>query len=132
MKGLSAMSLYVSTRRPLARAVAAVCCALASLPLAAQPSRPSPFDLSLEELGTVRVQTASRRAETLNTVPAAVYVITAEDIRRSGVTSIPEALRLAPGVEVARNSAHEWSISIRGFSRYLSNKLLDLIYCSSV
>ena len=51
--------------------------------------------------------------------PAAVYVITAEDIRRSGVTTIPDALRLAPNVEVARNNSHQWTISIRGFSNDL-------------
>ena len=88
---------------------------------------PSPFDLSIEELGELRVTTVSRRAEAQNQAAASVYVITAEDIRRSGVTSIPEALRLAPGVEVARNGASEWTISIRGFSSDLSNKLLVLI-----
>jgi iron complex outermembrane receptor protein len=92
----------------------------------AQPS-PSPFDLSIEELGELRVTTVSRRAEPRRAAAASVYVITAEDIRRSGVTSIPEALRLAPGVEVARNGSNEWTISIRGFSSDLSNKLLVLI-----
>src|SRR5690606_24870552 len=88
MKDSSAAFARSLIRRPISSAVAAAFCACAALPLAAQPSRPSPFDLSLEELGTVRVQTASRRAETLNAVSAAVYVITAEEIRRSGVTSI--------------------------------------------
>jgi iron complex outermembrane receptor protein len=97
---------------------------------AAQPT--SPFDLSIEELGEVRVTTVSRRAEPRSEAAASVYVITAEDIRRSGVTSIPEALRLAPGVEVARNGASEWTISIRGFSSDLSNKLLVLIDGRSV
>lgn len=132
MKVSSAASFRSQNRRSLSCAVAAALSACAAWPVKAQPSRPSPFDLSLEELGTVRVQTASRRAETLNTVPAAVYVITAEEIRRSGVTSIPEALRLAPGVEVARNGAHEWTISIRGFSHDLSNKLLVLVDGRSV
>lgn len=88
---------------------------------------PSPFDLSIEELGQVRVTTVSRRPEQQRTAAASVYVITAEDIRRSGVTSIPEALRLAPGVEVARNGSSDWTISIRGFTSDLSNKLLVLI-----
>ena len=132
MKDSSAASFRASTHRSLVGAAAAAFCAFAAAPLAAQPGRPSPFDLSLEELGTVRVQTASRRAETLNAVPAAVYVITEEEIRRSGATSIPEALRLAPGVEVARNGAHEWTISIRGFNNELSNKLLVLINGRSV
>ena len=80
----------------------------------------------------MRVTSVSRRAEALNEAAASVYVITAEDIRRSGVTSIPEALRLAPGVEVARNGSNEWTISMRGFSSDLSNKLLVLIDGRSV
>ncbi|MEO8463725.1 MAG: TonB-dependent receptor [Gammaproteobacteria bacterium] len=92
----------------------------------------SAFDLSIQDLGQVRVTTASRRDENLNVTPAAVYVITAEDIRRSGVTTIQDALRLAPGVEVARNGSHTWTISIRGFSNDLSNKLLVLIDGRSV
>ena len=91
------------------------------LPVPAQ-SPPSPFDLNLEQLGELRVTTVSRRPEARNEAAASVYVITAEDIRRSGVTSIPEALRLAPGVEVARNGASEWTISIRGFNSDLSEK----------
>jgi iron complex outermembrane receptor protein len=90
------------------------------------------FDLSIEELGQLQVTSVSRRSESLNQAAASIYVITAEDIRRSGVTSIPEALRLAPGVEVARNGASEWTISIRGFSSDLSNKLLVLIDGRSV
>jgi iron complex outermembrane receptor protein len=93
---------------------------------------PSLFDLTIEELGQVRVTTAARTPQALIDTPASVYVITAEDIRRSGVTSIPEALRLAPGVEVARNSSSSWTISIRGFSSDLSNKLLVLIDGRSV
>jgi iron complex outermembrane receptor protein len=111
--------------------IAAVCAG--ALPCAAQPAQPaSPFDMSIEELGRIRVTTASRRAENLNTTPAFVHVITAEDIRRSGVTTIQQALRLAPGVEVARNGSNEWTISIRGFSNDLSNKLLVLIDGRSV
>src|SRR6185437_15642931 len=59
-------------------------------------------ELSLEQLGKIEVTTATKTPETLWKTPAAIYVITQEDIRRSGVTSIPEALRLAPGVEVGR------------------------------
>jgi iron complex outermembrane recepter protein len=84
-------------------------------------------DLSLEELGNVQITSVSKRAEPLLNTAAAVFVITRDDIQRSGVTSIPEALRLAPGVEVARRNANAWSISIRGFNRDLANKLLVLI-----
>src|SRR4029077_8736556 len=59
--------------------------------------------------------------------PAAIYVITGEDIRRSGATSIPEALRLAPGAEVARIDGNKWSIGIRGFGSRLTRSVLVLI-----
>ncbi|MCP4691466.1 MAG: TonB-dependent receptor, partial [Desulfobacterales bacterium] len=59
--------------------------------------------------------------------PAAVFVITNEDIRRSGVTNIPDALRMAPGIHVARINASSWAITARGFNRYFSNKLLVMI-----
>lgn len=89
-------------------------------------------DLSLEELGLVEITSVSKTPEPLFAAPASVYVITRDDIVRSGVTSIPEALRLAPGVEVARRGANAWSIAIRGFNGDLSNKLLVLLDGRSV
>jgi iron complex outermembrane receptor protein len=83
--------------------------------------------MSLEELMNYKVYSASKRPEKLSEIPAAAYVITSEDIAKAGVNSIPEALRLAPGVQVARSNAHTWAISIRGFNRQFSNKLLVLI-----
>src|SRR5262250_1430477 len=83
--------------------------------------------LSLEELSNLEVTSVSRKPEKSFQAPAAVYVITQEDIRRSGVTSIPEALRLAPGVEVARIDANQWSIGIRGFGSRLARSVLVLI-----
>jgi iron complex outermembrane receptor protein len=88
--------------------------------------------LSLEELMGLDITSASRKEEKLMEAPAAVYVIGWDEIRRSGATSIPEALRLAPGVEVARVGSHSWAISIRGFTGDLSNKLLVLIDGRSV
>lgn len=90
------------------------------------------FELSIEELGELRVTSVSRRSEAWYEAPSAIYVITDEDIRRSGLMSLPEILRLAPGVEVARNGTHSWTISIRGFNSDLSNKLLVLIDGRSV
>ena len=117
----------------LETALLAPCCVLvATTAHGADRSSPSAFDLSIEQLGQIQVTTASRRPEGLDVTPAAVYVITAEDIRRSGVTTIQDALRLAPNVEVARNNSHQWTISIRGFSSDLSNKLLVLIDGRSV
>ena len=90
------------------------------------------LDLSLEQLAEIRVTTVSRAEEYLRDAAAPVFVITSDEIRRSGVTSVPEALRLAPGVEVARRNAHAWSISIRGFNSDLTNKLLVLVDGRSV
>jgi iron complex outermembrane receptor protein len=83
--------------------------------------------LSLEELGSVRVTTASKEPEQVWKTTAAIYVITHDDIERSGATSIPEALRLAPGVEVARIDSSKWSIGIRGFGSRLCRNVLVLI-----
>jgi iron complex outermembrane receptor protein len=90
------------------------------------------LDLSIEELATLRVTSVSRLEESLSDAPASIFVITAEEIRRSGVTSLADALRLAPGVEVARRGTQEWSITIRGFNSDLANKLLVLIDGRSV
>jgi iron complex outermembrane receptor protein len=84
-------------------------------------------NLSLEQLGNVEVTSVSRRRERLADVPASMYVITAEDIRRSGVKTIPEALRLCPTLEVARADANQYAISARGFNSVLANKMLVLI-----
>ena len=87
---------------------------------------------SLIELMNMKITSVSKTEEKLSDAPASVFVISHEDIRRSGVTSIPEALRLAPGVHVARQGAHSWAISIRGFNSDISNKLLVLIDGRSV
>lgn len=83
--------------------------------------------LNIEELLSVKITTVSKKPEQITQVPAAAYVLTAEDIRRSGVTSIPEALRLVPGVNVARVDANKWAVSIRGFNDQTANKLLVLV-----
>jgi iron complex outermembrane recepter protein len=84
-------------------------------------------DLTLEQLGNVEVTTVSRVPEQVWRTPAAIYVITHDDIQRSGATNIPDALRLAPGVEVARIDSSKWSIGIRGFGSRLSRDVLVLI-----
>ncbi len=84
-------------------------------------------NLSLEELAGLEVTSVSKKPVKLSDAPAAVFVITNEDIRRSGVTSIPEALRLAPGVQVARINSNSWAITSRGFNGYFANKLLVMI-----
>ena len=84
-------------------------------------------DLSLEQLSNIVVHSVSRRDEPLARAAASVYVISGEDIRRSGATSLPEALRLAPNLIVARADASQYAISARGFNQTLANKLLVLI-----
>ena len=88
--------------------------------------------LSLAQLGDVEITSTSKEPVKLSQTAAAVYVITQEDIRRSGATNVPEALRLAPGVDVARVDADHWSISIRGFAGQFSKSLLVLIDGRSV
>jgi iron complex outermembrane receptor protein len=78
--------------------------------------------MSLAELGNVQVTTASKEPEEVWKTPAAIYVITQDDIRRSGATNLPDALRLAPGVEVGQIDSDHWSVTIRGFgASYLTN-----------
>lgn len=84
-------------------------------------------DLSVEELLDIDVTSVSRRPERLLEAPAAIQVISGEDIRRSGATSIPAALRLANNLDVAQENSHEWVISARGFSSDVGNKLLVLV-----
>src|SRR6266436_3082149 len=83
--------------------------------------------VTLEQLGQIEVTTASKRPVKVSRTPAAIYVVTQEDIRRSGATSIPEALRLVPGVEVARIDSVKWSVGIRGFGSRLSRSVLVVI-----
>src|SRR5437879_12512472 len=84
-------------------------------------------DLSIEELSNIQITSVSRHAERLADAPASIYVITGEDIRRSGATRLAEELRLAPNLEVARVSASSYAISARGFNNTIDNKLLVLI-----
>lgn len=84
-------------------------------------------DLSLEDLMLVEVALVSRKQERLFNTPAAAYVLTQEDIRRSGATSIPEALRLVPGMVVARVDANKWAVSTRGHNGRFAQELLVLI-----
>src|SRR6185369_10636997 len=83
--------------------------------------------LSLQELSQIEVTTVSKKPVAANLTPAAMFVITADDILRAGVTTIPEALRLAPGVEVARIDSDKLAIGIRGFGSRLCRSVLVLI-----
>jgi len=84
-------------------------------------------ELSLEELANIQVTSVSKRSESLSNAAASIFVITGNDIRRSGATSLPEALRLAPNLQVARVDARNYAVTARGFSSPFENKLLVLI-----
>lgn len=83
--------------------------------------------LSLDELMNIEVTSVSRQPESYEEAPASISVITQDQIRRSGASSIPEALRLADNLEVAQKNTHDWAISARGFNTDLGNKLLVMI-----
>ena len=108
--------------------------------LLAQPGRPACADapvaansagelkqMSVDQLMNIDVTSVTKQPQKLLQAAASIQVITAEDIRRSGATSLPEALRLADNLQVAQINAHDWAISARGFNANLANKLLVLI-----
>jgi iron complex outermembrane receptor protein len=95
---------------------------------AAEPAAPDNLgDLSIEDLTKIEVSSVSKSAEPLIDAPAAIYVISHDDVMRSGATSIPEILRLAPNLQVAQMDAHTFAITARGFNSPLADKLLVLI-----
>ncbi|HYS50433.1 MAG TPA: TonB-dependent receptor [Burkholderiales bacterium] len=101
---------------------------LASAGVGAQLMRVADLaDMSIEELGNIQITSVSKHTERLSDAPAAIFVITGDDIHRSGATRLAEALRLAPNLEVARVSASSYAISARGFNNTIANKLLVLI-----
>jgi iron complex outermembrane receptor protein len=88
--------------------------------------------LSLEQLLAIEVTSVSKHAEPIAKAPAAIHVLTGDDLRRSGATSIPEALRLVPGLNVSQINPGNWAISARGFNSRFANKLLVMIDGRSV
>jgi iron complex outermembrane receptor protein len=107
----------------------------AESPTPTQSTTPSPVELkklSLEQLMNLDVTSVAKEPQPYGEAPAAIVVITNDAIRRSGASSIPEALQLADNLEVAQKDSHDWSISARGFNTDLSNKLLVLIDGRSV
>lgn len=122
--------------RRLPRGWGAVTISLFLIPVAysqTDPAKPDLFPspaelklLSIEDLAELRITTAGRRTERLHNVSSAVSVVTGEDIRRGGVHTLPDALRLATGVHVARANNNTWAIGVRGFNLTTTNKLLVL------
>src|SRR5687768_6849123 len=119
-------------RPPRKAAIRSRClpCVLLLAAASAGAQEPSPeqlAEMSLEELGAIEVTSVSRRPQRLAEAAASIYVIGADDIRRSGATSLPEALRLAPNLQVARTGAGPYAISARGFNNSIGNKLQVLL-----
>ena len=108
--------------------------ALVAMPAVAAgiPSTSELAELSLEQLANLEITSVSRKAERLADAPASVFVITADDIRRAGATSLPDALRLAPNLQVSQVSATGYNVQARGFNNTSANKLLVLIDGRSV
>ncbi len=94
---------------------------------AALPSDPEFDDILAHDISELTITSVSRRPQKLNTAASAIYVVTQEDIRRTGASSIPEALRIVPGIEVAQIASNKWAISARGFNGALANKMLVMI-----
>jgi iron complex outermembrane receptor protein len=84
-------------------------------------------DLSIEQLSNIVINSVSRQDERLNNAAASVFILTGSELRRSGVRSLPEALRLAPNLQVARVDARNYAVTARGFNNAFENKLLVLI-----
>lgn len=102
--------------------------AFLAMPAQAEDINPDELlNLSLAELSNIEVTSVSKRSEKESEAPAAIYVITQDDIRRSGMTNIPELLRMVPGLNVAQSNSHQWSVSSRGLSGEFADTLLVLI-----
>ncbi len=96
------------------------------------PSSNSLADLSLEDLVNLKVTSVSRKEEKLNDAAAAIFVLSNDDLRRSGATTVADALRLVPGLQVAAIDSGNWAVSARGFNAQFGNKLLVMIDGRSV
>jgi iron complex outermembrane receptor protein len=103
---------------------------LAALTASAANAQSAQKDLSqmtVEDLMNLQVTSTSKKEEPVQRAAAAIYVITQEDIRRSGATNIPDLLRMVPGLDVAQASGTTWAISSRGFNGQDANKLLVMV-----
>ena len=92
----------------------------------------SPSELTLEQLANIEVTSMMKTASRLSETPGAIFVLSNDDIKRLGATSIPEALRVVPGLHVAKIDANKWAVSARGFNGQFANKLLVLVDGRSV
>ena len=130
---MSRFNSPISGRQRGARFIVAVSAVLAAVPSAAFDAdapggNPDELlDMSLEELLDVEITSVSKRSQSLSTAPAAVFVISQQDMRRSGAQTIPDALRMVPGMNVAQIDGNKWAVTARGFNGRYAAKLLVLI-----
>ena len=120
------------SRRAIHAIVALAMFAAVALPVRAQQSSADLTNQSLEDLMNTQVTSVSKKEQRLSRTASAIFVITQEDIRRSGATNIPDLLRMVPGMDVAQINGSTWAISARGFNQQFSNKLLVTIDGRSV
>lgn len=119
--------------RPFVTVACSVLASMGPVAASAQPQQADSYvardisEMSLEELANVQVTSVTGRPASAQEAAASLFVITGDDIRRSSARSLPEALRLAPNLQVARTSANQWAVSARGFNNTIGNKLLVLI-----
>src|SRR5580693_6098212 len=118
--------------RCTARLVATILVVLTSLEAGGSSGASDLGDASLEDLMNIEVTTVSKKEQKLSQTPAAIYVITQEDIRRSGMTSIPDLLRMVPGLQVTQIQGGAWAITARGFNDQYAHKLLVMVDGRSV
>lgn len=120
-----------SSRSSLIIAIALCMGCFSPMALAQGPNNNQPENslkkLTLEQLGNVEVTSVSKEPEQVWETPAAIFVLTNEDIRRAGVTNILDALRLVPGVDMSRNDSIGYSVGVRGFETVFSKGLLVMI-----
>src|SRR3984957_966280 len=107
--------------------VCSLLCLIAAPMLCAQEPKSNLGEISFDTLINTEITSVSRKEEKISQAAAAIFVITQEDIRRSGLTSIPELLRMVPGLDVAEINANTWAISARGFNEVLADKMLVLM-----
>jgi iron complex outermembrane receptor protein len=130
MRGIHRSSTRATRRRTALTCIGALC--LSSAMILPAWAADDVAEMSLEDLMNVEVTSVSKKAQHKTDAAAAITVITSDELRRGGFTSVPEALRVVPGVQVARIDANRWAISARGFNQEFANKLLVMIDGRSV
>ena len=94
---------------------------------AASTDLPALLTMDMQQLMSMEVTTADKRAQPLEDVAASMVVLTRQDIMRSGMQTVPELMRLVPGMQVGRIDASTWAISVRGFNRKFARKMLVMV-----